>query len=83
MLAEGRTTSSPSGGRGPFQPPDALQDAAPVACQARRALSPACTLDGVALKRAMDGGCGGGLLRTLTVVDALVVSPCALRQVSP
>ena len=31
----------------------------------------------------MAGGAGGGPLRTATVVDALVASPSALRQVSP
>src|SRR3989344_6017920 len=83
VLAAGRTTSSPSGANEPLQPPDAVQDTALVACQDSRVLSPTNTRDGVAPKRAMAGGAGGGPSRKVTVVDALTVLPSALRQVRP
>ena len=80
-FAAGRTSSLPSAARGPLQPPDAVQVVALWACQASWALWPAMMRVGVALKLPMVGGCC--VLRTVTVADAAVVEPAALRQLRP
>ncbi|MNU82167.1 hypothetical protein D3C71_718450 [compost metagenome] len=77
----GLTSSLPSVARAPLHPPDAAQLAALLACQARRAFWPAVMRGGVAVKLIVTGG--GGVLRTVTVADALAVVPAALRQLRP